>query len=164
MGEMGDDGASIGSVANSGDVAQAMREIQVGSKGNDHSGPERVFATIAKGFSAAVRQQGDNRTAVAGRALRQESYVKARWAWAILPIALVVLASCFMITTLVLTARHDVPIWKSSALATLAHGLGESSTCGITANRLDVIEDKARGCKMTMQARQQTWAFKESKT
>ena len=139
------------------DLAQAIHDIQTETGDPSRSGAERVMDTFALGFSAVIRRQANSSTAVSGTAFREQSYVSARWRWAILPIALVALTCSFMITTLAVTARDGMPVWKSSALATLAHGLGESSSGIITANRLDVIESKAHGHKMAMRDQQRQW-------
>ena len=149
-------------ISNAVDAAQAMYAIQKAAK-NDESGPERVMTTVAGGLSAAVRGIGNHSTAVTGTSLREEPYVKARWWWAILPIGLVVLTCFFMAVTLIITARHGVPIWKSSALATLAHGLNESSSGSITADRLDIIENKAGRHQMSMTAQQEQWRLQSTK-
>lgn len=153
-------GLSYGNEADGSDVAQAMYEIQTGGdidQGDAANGPDRVMKTIADGLSAAMRRQGNGSAVVMGQALREESFVRARWGWAILPIALVLLTCGFMATTLVLAARRGVPTWKSSALATLAHGLNEELSARVTASRLDVMEAKARGHRMGMPARGQQW-------
>lgn len=125
-----------------------MNEILTEDKDNPRDGPNRVMSVFAKTLTAAIRREADKSIVVEGKALREELCVKARWWWAILPVMLVGLTCSFMLATLIIPARHSVPIWESSALATLAHGLDEGPSGSLTATRLDAVENKARGHRM----------------
>lgn len=76
--------------------------------------------TVAfRGFAGAVP--------VAGRAISAESYVHVRWGFAIVPIVVVVGAALFLVAAIIQTRRTTTPVWKSSALALLFHGLDDSA-------------------------------------
>ena len=53
----------------------------------------------------------------------EKVFVVVNWAWLSLPIALILGGLCFLGLTMVATRRHAVPLWKSSALSFLYHGL-----------------------------------------
>ncbi|KAI3321596.1 hypothetical protein HD806DRAFT_158267 [Xylariaceae sp. AK1471] len=64
---------------------------------------------------------------VAGRAIYTESYVHVRWGFAIVPIFVVVGAALFLVAAVYRSEKSTVQIWKSSALATLFHGLDDGT-------------------------------------
>lgn len=63
-----------------------------------------------------------NGSSISGQGFRSETYVHVRWPWLILPVALTLLATILLITSIVLSARRD-ELFKSSSLALLYHGL-----------------------------------------
>ncbi|KAJ9615109.1 hypothetical protein H2200_001183 [Cladophialophora chaetospira] len=60
---------------------------------------------------------------VPGTVWGQKVFVHVRWAWLSLPVALTFGAIAFLATTAHQTRRQHLPLWKSSSLATLYHGL-----------------------------------------
>ena len=66
-----------------------------------------------------MRQQGVPAT---GTATREQTFIKVRWAWLILPLMLEALAVAFLTGVIVKTVKGDVPAWKASALALVFHG------------------------------------------
>lgn len=60
-----------------------------------------------------------------GTAYHRENFVSVRWIWLALPLSLLLLSFIFLFSTIVLSSRErdDVGIWKTSAIATLLHGL-----------------------------------------
>ena len=151
-------------VESSEDNAQALYQIQKTGNSTGTSGAERMSSIFADGLTLAMRTVADTEMAVEGDARENKTFVKARWIFAILPIALVVATSLFMAATLAITVRHGVPVWKSSALATLAHGLRDESSACITADRLDLIEHKANTQRMTVEEVDRQWRFAAAKT
>jgi len=132
------------------DLSSAMNILLTKYAAAPGGAASKAMDAFADAFTSVVRRKSDQGTFVEGRALREETFVKARWGWAILPVGLVLLTCFFMTCTLVITIRHEVPIWKSSALAALAHGLSEHSRSDVTADKLDEIESKAENLRMTM--------------
>ena len=53
-------------------------------------------------------------------------FVVVHWAWLSLPITLILVGVCFLCLTVMANRRHSVPLWKSSALTFLYHGLTEN--------------------------------------
>lgn len=66
---------------------------------------------------------GDNKNATIhhGTAYTNEIYIHVRWPWAILPTAAVFITSILLICAILVNRKH--PLFKSSALALLLHGL-----------------------------------------
>jgi hypothetical protein len=54
-----------------------------------------------------------------------EPIISVRWAWLSLPLILEVLAVLLLGTTIFLTKKQRMPIWKSSTIATLFHGVDQ---------------------------------------
>jgi hypothetical protein len=78
---------------------------------------------------------------VRGDAYAEESYVRVRWQWAILPAFLELASLLLLFLTIVHSRRNDVPIWKSSVLALMYHGVDELQDRGTFASeRLSGME------------------------
>ncbi|KAJ4346764.1 uncharacterized protein N0V89_010696 [Didymosphaeria variabile] len=73
------------------------------------------MTTAFRGFTGAEP--------VNGKSSSLESYVHVRWGFAILPVAIVLATVLFLIASMVMTRSSETKLWKSSALATLFHGL-----------------------------------------
>jgi hypothetical protein len=73
------------------------------------------MTTAFRGFTGA---EGVN-----GTAISSESYVHVRWAFAAVPIAVVVACAVFVLVSMWLTRRVGAQLWKSSALAGMFCGL-----------------------------------------
>lgn len=145
------------------DVSQIFYEQMTGTQGaitpkpNDPvkvahmPGPEAIFARMADSITAYMLSMSKAR--VTGSSYTSETYVRARWAWAILPLALVTLTAMLLIATTVLSAKRDMPTWKSSALPALFHGLDEVQTAAIGAcqtERTGIMEKRADGVRVSM--------------
>lgn len=134
------------------DVAEAIYAIQRQSYGTGVSAAAFFSEKVANGLTLTVRNLGTAGMRAQGDARENATFVQARWMLAVLPIALVCCTASVMAATLWITFRHGVPIWKSSAIATLAQGLQDGAGAGMTAGRLDVLERKASGEHMTVEA------------
>lgn len=95
--------------------------------------PDRLFERIATSLTAQMRRNADTSWAVLGDALSVQTFVEARWIWAILPITLLLLTIIFVVSTITASVSRGVPAWKSSSLAILLHGLDEQSCQALTA-------------------------------
>ena len=58
-----------------------------------------------------------------GTTIEYQTYVHIRWAWISLPAALVLLTLGYLVTVVIKSNIQKNPIWKSSGLAVLFHGL-----------------------------------------
>lgn len=62
---------------------------------------------------------------VRGEAIAEESYVRVRWQWIILPAFLELASLLLLVSTIIHSRRQHVPLWKSSILALIYHGVDE---------------------------------------
>jgi hypothetical protein len=86
---------------------------------------------------------------VRGRAYAEETYVKVRWWWILLPTLLQLSTLILFITTVVYSHRSGVPIWKSSILAIIYHGVEDfEEKKDIAAERLSGMDAVARRDKV----------------
>lgn len=67
---------------------------------------------------------------VFGTAFSTEAFIHVRWKWLTLPAALSILSFAFLITAVTVSRRNSIPVWKSSNLAILFHGLEEKERLG----------------------------------
>ena len=71
--------------------------------------------------------------------------MEERWAWLALPLVILFSSLPFLLTIVWYTLRHEAPLWKSSLLATLYHGLdGELMQPGRIYNSHTDAADAAR--------------------
>ena len=112
---------------------------------------QRVQATnlshVASNVAASLTQLGlklSNET-ITGNVTTVETYVRVSWAWLILPIALEVLAVFLLVVTIILTRIEKIPLWKSSILAVLYHGIPEHELDRPLASDMTGMERAARG-------------------
>jgi hypothetical protein len=84
-----------------------------------------------------------------GRAYAEESYVEVRWWWILLPTLLQLSTLILFITTVVYSHHNSIPIWKSSILAIIYHGVeGLDGKKYQAAERLSGMNTIARVDKM----------------
>lgn len=92
-----------------------------------------LTTNVAQTFSNQMRANvgGDNAnlTMLVGTAYAQETYIRVRWGWVILPLGETLLSAVFLVVTIVLS--RDTPLFKGSVLAFLVHGLRGWSESGI---------------------------------
>jgi hypothetical protein len=86
---------------------------------------------------------------VRSRAYAEETYVKVRWWWILLPTLLQLSTLILFITTVVYSRRNGVPIWKSSVLAIIYHGVEDlDEKKDLAAEKLSGMDAVARMDKM----------------
>jgi hypothetical protein len=83
-----------------------------------------------------------------GDAWGAENFVETQWPWLLLPGALLFCSLVLVISTIIKSRKEAVPTWKSSALATLMHGLTEESRACIVASapqsEVEAVSQKLR--------------------
>ena len=98
-------------------------------KTSDTVGPEstRNLSRRLEGIAIALTNYGllTTNNTVDGVANAEESYVRIRWQWIALPAFLELASLMLLILTMIHSRREDVPLWKSSALALIYHGVDE---------------------------------------
>ncbi|USW58251.1 hypothetical protein Slin15195_G115700 [Septoria linicola] len=80
-------------------------------------GPEQLWSDVAQSLTTYIRTASSD--VAEGVALSAETFVSARWAWAILPMSLLGLSLFFVIATVVVSMKRNVPLWKSNSLPPL---------------------------------------------
>jgi len=108
--------------------------------------PGGVVANVSRSISSHINLVGGdnaNATGWAGAAYANVPRYTVRWAWLILPLAETVLVTALMGLTILMS--QEGPLWRSSALATLFHGLKvEEVNDGLSAGcRTDACLERA---------------------
>ncbi|KAK8023594.1 hypothetical protein PG993_011660 [Apiospora rasikravindrae] len=85
---------------------------------------DKVSSDLAAALTNQIRSAdpGDNynATTVRGKAEYNETYIRVRWPWMILPLVEVVLAALLLLASIIVTG--GMPLWKTSGLAFLVAG------------------------------------------
>jgi hypothetical protein len=68
------------------------------------------------------------------------TFIHVRWLWLILPFSLEALTLVTLIATVILSAVRAVPIWKSSALAPMFHGVHVDITKSVRVKNNEEVE------------------------
>lgn len=84
---------------------------------------ERLFDATESTFATMVQsRKNPYHRMSSGPAYEQETFVKVRWEWFILPLSSVLLSTVFLLLTALQSARKPY-LYKTSLVATLFHGL-----------------------------------------
>jgi hypothetical protein len=84
----------------------------------------KIIDDIVVTVTSQIRSQSQdnlNATMMQGVVRVKETYVKVRWPWLILPLLETVLATFLLVMSIIVSGK--LPLWKSSAMASLVHGL-----------------------------------------
>ncbi|KAI6084772.1 hypothetical protein F4821DRAFT_279885 [Hypoxylon rubiginosum] len=81
-----------------------------------------VMGYITDSLSNTIRT-GSGWTRANGTVWIQDTVIQIQWSWMGLPIALVVLGTLFLVATSVIDRKYGVPLWKSSQIPFLFHGV-----------------------------------------
>ena len=75
-------------------------------------------------IAAAItnRHRYINNHTVHGLSGSMELYVRVSWPWLLLPICSVIIGTTLLVSIMITTRKHKLPIWKTSELALLFHG------------------------------------------
>lgn len=80
-----------------------------------------TFRRIARGLSNAIRAGDDNATIRTGASSVMTIYYRIQWPWIALHIIVITGAIVFIVVMMLQSAKGNIPIWKSSALASLSN-------------------------------------------
>ncbi|KAI9931380.1 hypothetical protein ASPWEDRAFT_49798 [Aspergillus wentii DTO 134E9] len=109
-----------------------------------------MFKSLSSALTTNARSKVCKST-VEGVTWTVQSFVRVRWLWMILPIAMVVLSIFFLIITVVHT-RHQY-IWKSSPLALLFSNLSVEGPHGVHSSpNLSGMEDASKKMNVWLEA------------
>ncbi|KAI5359711.1 hypothetical protein Slin14017_G092720 [Septoria linicola] len=113
-------------------------------------GPEQLWSDVAQSLTTYIRTASSD--VAEGVALSAETFVSARWAWAILPMSLLGLSLFFVIATVVVSMKRNMPLWKSNSLPPLYHGLTHATSEAIIgcSKSTDIMEKRGRLYDMSM--------------
>ena len=96
-----------------------------------HTAPYNIntlLDPIADTMSDYLRSQANTGVEqVSGSAWGPEPFVKTQWLWLLLPCSLLLGTLLLICGTIAKSRKQKVPSWKSSALATLLHGLSQET-------------------------------------
>lgn len=98
----------------------------------------KTMDRVAAAMSNRLRDISD--ITVEGQSGSMELYIRVSWWWLLLPTSTVVFATFFLISITITTRKHKVPIWKTSELTLLFHGLDLSSLGGDSVEMLKASE------------------------
>lgn len=87
----------------------------------------RTMSDRVESIAHALTNYGLRNTndTVRGRAFTEVTFVRVRWRWIILPILLELASIVLLVCTIVHSQSEGGPIWKSSVLALIYHGVNE---------------------------------------
>lgn len=85
----------------------------------------KTMDRVATAMSNRLREISN--ITIEGQSGSMELYIRVSWWWLLLPTSTVVFATIFLISITVTTRKHKLPIWKTSELTLLFHGLDLSS-------------------------------------
>ena len=167
IGANGDKSHDGGVWGETGDILQAFYDEQTRTLGPNQTlfnysvpttaGPKPLLDKIAASMTTYIREIADPKYSATVSAHSVRTVVSARSYWAVFPITLLVLAFGSMVSTVMLNTGRAVPVWKSSSLASLLHGLDETSCQAITARQLDEMEDNAESYTMRIPVKMSRW-------
>lgn len=90
----------------------------------------------------------------AGSVMAERTFVHVRWAWLILPALLNAIGIAFFAITIAYTRKLNLPLWKTSAIALLYHGLdGALVRPGESYETASAMEEAARGAYVRLSSR-----------
>jgi hypothetical protein len=88
----------------------------------DIAGMMTGLASSITNFMRQSSNRGSSPNIIAtGIALKTETYVSVRWPWIALPVAVLLLSTIFLFTTMIRASKERIPVRKSSSLAMVFH-------------------------------------------
>ncbi|KAF2671238.1 hypothetical protein BT63DRAFT_211058 [Microthyrium microscopicum] len=81
-----------------------------------------TMQNIATSMTNAIRNSQKKAT-FKGTATQAQTKIVVRWPWIILPVAVVVGGNLLLVLSIVESSRRQTPLWRSSSLALMFHGL-----------------------------------------
>jgi hypothetical protein len=132
-------GSSVRTTLFSSNVMQALYEAEdLGA----------LMETVAVSLTDYIRNISS--TPQYGTVWGEETYVHIRWLWLILPMTLAPMSLFFLLSTIWISSRRDVKVWKSSILATIFHGLENPIGPDIAINRPSEMGEVAKRMRVRL--------------
>ncbi|KAK4222884.1 hypothetical protein QBC38DRAFT_374273 [Podospora fimiseda] len=114
-----------------------------------------IFENMAQSMTDQLRSSYPERAY--GVSVNQTIFVHVYWEWMILPLIVEVVSIAFVVTVLIKSRKaKDVQLWKSSAVAILAHGLSFDGvspgmgTLGPNVQSVGELEDMSKRVKVKL--------------
>jgi hypothetical protein len=82
-----------------------------------------LISNVSTSMTNNMHSAYTNTTTVFSTTYRQQTYVRVRWPWLVLPTGAILFGIAFLILTIMHTAQSRTLLWKSSSLALLLHGI-----------------------------------------
>ncbi|KAF2430985.1 hypothetical protein EJ08DRAFT_206377 [Tothia fuscella] len=112
-------------------------------------------ADLATAMAHAIRLHPTSSEKVLGSG-SLEVYVHISWGWFTLPAMLLIGTLLFLVITMVQSRRQGASVFKTSAVATLANGLDDSTKQRVGSDSLSELFDKACTTKVMLQREMST--------
>ena len=128
------------------DSRDAVYQALIGQRGN--LDPQSLFDNVAESLTKAVRtsdatNDGSHGPVATGATYVNKIIVKVDWAWLSFPIAIWILTLLYLFVVIFMS--HGTPSWKDETIATLCHGLDDTSMLGVASlQSLSDMEHKAK--------------------
>ena len=124
-----------------------------------------AIAGLASAITAAFRNGGSaiNSAPAVGAVLVSQTCIRVRWAWLVLPGALLLLSTLFLLCTIWETSMdHMGKAWKSSPLALLFHGFSSETVRSVgKVDRLSKMNAAAKKMQAQLRWEEHGWRFSE---
>jgi hypothetical protein len=119
--------------------------------------PPYDFGTYLSNVTQAISNNLKSRSLgtrpVEGTAWSSERFVQIQWAWITLPVTSLVCSFILICATIVQGRSSKTLVWKSSALATLLHGLSEDTRAlidpSLSLSQIEATSEELRVCLST---------------
>ncbi|KAI0189000.1 hypothetical protein EV127DRAFT_470958 [Xylaria flabelliformis] len=98
---------------------------------------------IADSLTKWIQSESEDSVEVPGTVWTEATVIHIRWVWLTFPVALVAFSAIFLITIAMNSYKHNVPVWKSSLMPLLFHGVAEWSDDEIRDIRQGNLEKKS---------------------
>lgn len=109
---------------------------------------EGIFSNIASSLTQLTLET--TAVNITGQVSFPIILIKIYWKWLLLPITLEVMAIILLLYAMVHTKLRKVPLWKSSSLALLYHGLTDDGKDKLEINKLSKMELDAKDVKVRL--------------
>jgi len=82
-----------------------------------------AFANLAESITIEMRKNSDDHPTLSGSLGTLETHLNVRWPWITLPVFCACVSLFFLVISIWEAHMDETPLWKSSSMATLYHGL-----------------------------------------
>lgn len=115
---------------------------------NASSDIPKTMERIAAAMTNRLRDMSSHK--VQGLSGSMELYVRVSWLWLLLPGFSVTFGTLLLVAVMITTRKHKLPIWKTSELALLFHGLDFQVGNTVKMHRASEMEDLASALQVRL--------------